>query len=215
MKETRSMTSSDTSWREVTSVHIQFSEGNGRCQGTRSSVQQGDTLSSVADRFNRTASWLHLTNSLFTEAIFPGDELQIVSLPAESARQIDCHLYFTDKRLPDIPGHLLISGDELRFESSRPQIVIPLTNHAHHKLMPHPRLQLASGSICHADRLRQEDHSSRQRANNLLLGASRAPFGFNWALDAFAAELKRRRRVTEVTLDDIPGPVVKPPLRDI
>jgi hypothetical protein len=53
-------------------------------------------------------------------------------------------------------------------------------------------------------------------ARTIFFSACRADLlAFNRALDASAAESKRRRRITEVTLDDIPGPVVKPPLRDI
>jgi hypothetical protein len=53
-------------------------------------------------------------------------------------------------------------------------------------------------------------------ARTISFSAHRADLlAFDRALDGSAAESKRRRRITEVTLDDIPGPVVKSPLRDI
>jgi LysM repeat protein len=185
-------------------------------------IQQGDTLSSVAIRFDLTVSWLRHTNNLFTDAIFPGEELKIVPLPPDPpARvpQIDCHFYVTDKRLPDIPGKLRISGHELRFEPATQKmhrITIPLTSHVHHKLMPHPRLADRDFNsptapfiiaIVYVKKLTNPDS-----ARTIFFSAHRADLvAFDGALEKFAAESKRQRRVTEVTLDDIPGPTSAPP----
>jgi hypothetical protein len=182
---------------------------------TRYAVQKGDTLSSVALRFDVTVSWLKSTNNLFTEAIFPGDELEIVRLPptaGSALAPIDCHLYVTDKRLPDIPGTLRIAGDELLFgpapPAKLPRIAIPLTNHVHHKLMPHPRLaERDFGSaaahfvmaVVYVKKLSVPDS-----ARTIFFCGRRADLlAFDGALEASAADSKLRRRVTQVTLDDI------------
>ncbi|KAH0794002.1 TLD family protein [Histomonas meleagridis] len=106
-------------------------------------VQSGDTLQSLALKFDCPISWIKVNNHIFSDLILPGDILKIPAVPQnEYDFPIDASLYFDDPQEGNpTKGKLLLIDGYLRFEPNdhtlRP-IVINLVGHIESAIFPCP-----------------------------------------------------------------------------
>jgi hypothetical protein len=126
-------------------------------------VRARDTLTSIALRFDATVAWIKQVNHMFTDFIFPGDQLIIPPMPDSvvPVDPIDVALYRGNERRHDIPGKLLVLSWDLRFEPRRTTkrpMTVDLGSHIHHRLMAHP---LYFDDICAADDISAVDDPNR------------------------------------------------------
>lgn len=107
-------------------------------------VQSGDTLKSIAMKFDIPVQWLKHSNHIFSNDLFPGDVLTIVA-PPPTAVQLDPITvdWFDSEHVRDNePGRLHLVGDCLRFEPTGrkfPPININIIGYLECAVLPHPR----------------------------------------------------------------------------
>jgi hypothetical protein len=104
-------------------------------------VRNGDTLMSIALQFDVTVSWVKQCNRLLNDLVFAGDTLDIPPMPSTTIGRDPVDVCIYGETGGDVPGKLLVIGDEVRFEpmsrSVKPRDV-KLVDHVHHILVPHP-----------------------------------------------------------------------------
>ena len=122
-------------------------------------VKSGDTLESIAMRFDVPVSWLKQSNRIFANDIVPGDSLMISPVPPQAVQldPIDVQLYDPEQKRPNIKGKLFLFGDCLRFEPAVPKakpVNINIIGCLECGVMPHPRqLELAPDNFDRDDAL--------------------------------------------------------------
>lgn len=107
-------------------------------------VEQGDTLESIAMKFDIPVYWLKQSNHIFSDNITRGDTLTISSVPLRAIQlnPIDVQLYEPDQTGPGIKGRLFLVGDCLRFEPNLPglpAVNIDIVGCLECAIIPHPR----------------------------------------------------------------------------
>ena len=78
-------------------------------------VQNGDSISSIALKFNLSRSWIMKTNNLYNDIIFPGDSLLIQPEMKNSTNVIDAVQIFQKDEHKPRKGKINILDDHFRF----------------------------------------------------------------------------------------------------
>lgn len=109
-------------------------------------VQKGDTLQSIAIKFDISVNWLKMQNKLINDLIFPGDVLNVTPPSLEEALKGEpIHVGLLHSNLQDrsISGTININNNVLNFQPDSPTekpIHISLLNHIESVVFPHPEV---------------------------------------------------------------------------
>jgi hypothetical protein len=169
---------------------------------------------SIALHFDVTVAWVKQCNKLLNDLVFAGDRLHIPPMPSSTIGHdpIDASIY--GEACGEVPGKLLVIGDELRFQptsrSEKPHY-IKLVDHIHHSLIPH---QSAIECMLDADDPNSLDllaivymptHYDVDSVQTAYFAGMKAPLErFGALIDERATAIQNKEHVVLPSLSDIP-----------
>ncbi|OHS98756.1 TLD family protein [Tritrichomonas foetus] len=106
-------------------------------------VAPGDTIQSIALKFDTSVAWIKKQNNLFSDMIFDGDILKVMPENADylPPDPILCFHFDTDNKFPPEKGRLFIIDDTLVFQPDSLRMKplrINLVGHVESVSIPHP-----------------------------------------------------------------------------
>ena len=115
-------------------------------------VGAGDTLKSIAMKFDIPVAWLKQSNHIFSNDVFPGDVLTILPPPPSSVQldPINVEWFDSEHIRENEQGKLFLVGDLLRFEPAKrtvKPININIIGYLECAVLPHPRNGVAHHAL--------------------------------------------------------------------